>query len=150
MRSKKTFLTAAIVLTLASVAYSDLVITINGVDAAKEPFEKRGKDNLVIAVAGSTIASPDDYHIKLDGGVIDAIAGDDANSTGAKKEYSFAFADELELCIASLIINKDIVIDGISVKEGDIIYELVIFRISETDTIHAHGEDLATLRSYMQ
>jgi len=41
MYSQKTLLFIAGVLTMASVANADLILTLNGLDAAKEPLESK-------------------------------------------------------------------------------------------------------------
>jgi hypothetical protein len=146
MWSKKTFLSATAVLMLTTVANADLVLTLNGLDAVKESVEIKGKNNLIIAVAGSTEVEPEDCFIKADGGVIEAIAEANTVSPQAKTgEYSFTFEDELVPSTVSMIANNDMIIDGTSVKAGDTIYELVLFYISETDTVMAIGVNLEIL-----
>jgi len=146
MWGKKAFLLAAIVLTLTSAANADLVLTLNGFDTTTEFAEIKGKDNLVIAVAGDTEVYPNAYRIEAAGGVLKAKAGPTTASPQAKnEEYSFTFEDELALGTVSLIANNDMVIDGTSVKEGDTIYELSLFYISETDTVISCGLNLEIL-----
>jgi hypothetical protein len=89
MRSKKTLLSIAIVLLLTSAANADLVLTLNGLDTTGVPAEITGKDNLVIAVAGSTNIEPNAYSIEAGGGTINAIA--DPNMVNQQAEYSFTF-----------------------------------------------------------
>jgi hypothetical protein len=132
MWGKKTFLLAAIVLTLNSVTNADLVLTLNGLDAAKESIEIEGKDNIVIAVAGSTEVEPNTYYIKATGGTLETTVGPNA-------EYSFTFEDGQGLGVVSLTANNDTIIEGVPVGEGDTICELVLFYIQETDTIVAFG-----------
>lgn len=110
MWSKKTFLTAAIVLILTTVANADgashaaqVVLKVNGIDATTEIVEVEGKNELIIAVAGSTEIEPNTcaawlvpYSVEVEYGAIEAIAGDDTNSPQANSlEYSFSFGDKL-------------------------------------------------------
>ncbi|MFA5251408.1 MAG: NosD domain-containing protein [Phycisphaerae bacterium] len=136
MRSKKAFLLAIIALTLISSANADLILTFNGLDTTNECPDIKGKDNLVIAVTGDTEIDPNAYRIEAVGGVLEAKA--DSNTVGPQA-YSFTFEGELTSGSVSLIVNNDMVIDGVSVKAGDTIYELVLFYFSETDTVTAFG-----------
>ncbi len=142
MRSKKTFLLAVIILTLTSAANADLVLTLNGLDTTEGYAHIEGKNNLVIAVAGDTEVDPNSYHIEAVGGVLQANP-----NTVSPENYSFTFEDESMLGIVRLIVNNDMVIDGTSVKEGDMIYDLFLVYISETDTVISCGVNLETIIS---
>ena len=133
MYRQKVFLFAAIVLTMASTANADLILTLNGVDAAKEPLEIKGKNNLVITVAGQTQVNANDYSVTASGGGLEICTGD----------YLFTF--EGELGVVSLIASEDMVVDGISVVAGGTIYELVLFYIPETDEVIVFGINLESL-----
>jgi hypothetical protein len=136
MWGKKAFLSAAIVLTLISAANAELVLTLNGVDAAKEPVNTAGKNNLVIAVVSDANTDANSYSIKVNGGAI--------NST-ASGGYSFAFEGDMGIGDVSIVANNDMVIDGTSVKGGDTIHELILCYDPETDTVVAVGLNLEVL-----
>ncbi len=133
MNPQKIYLLAFLVLITASITNADLVLTLNGVDAAKEPLEIKGKDNLLIAVAGETQTDANRYSVITYCDVLKVHSGD----------YFFTF--EGESGVIDLIANKDMVINGISVEDGDKIYELVLFYIPETDTVIAFGINLEAL-----
>lgn len=129
------FLFATVVLTMVSVANADLILTLNGLDAAKEPIEIKVKTNLVIVVAGKTQVSANDCAIAAYGGTLEVHTGG----------YLFTFENELSVGAVSLITNKNMIIDGISVLAGGTIYELILFYIPETDTVIVFGFDLEAL-----
>ncbi len=144
MRNKKTFLLAAILLTLSSAAANaDLILTLNGLDTAKEPAEIKGKDNLVIAVAGDTEVEPNAYRIEAASGVLTPRSSAEDGIRG--RDYSFTFEDGLATGTVSLIANDAMVIDGTPVKAGDTIYGLILFYIPETDTVAAFGANAERL-----
>jgi len=131
---KRSFL-ILILLAVVSVANADLILTLNGVDAAKEPLEIKGKDNLVIAVASQAQVDANDYSITSSGGTLKAHTGG----------YLFTFEDELSVGSVSLIANNDMVIDSISVVAGGTIYKFVLFYNPETDIVIAFGINLESL-----
>jgi len=61
-----------ILLAIVSVANAELTLMLNGVDAAKERLEIKGKDNLVIAVAGQTQVDANDYFVTVSDGILEA------------------------------------------------------------------------------
>jgi hypothetical protein len=110
MWSKKTFLTAVIVLILTSATNAEVILTLNGFDATMEYAEVQGKNELIIAVSGSTEAEPNAYSITASGGAMEVIAGADNNNPQAQTEqYSFTFEDELTLGIVSVIANTELI-----------------------------------------
>lgn len=131
---KRSFL-ILILLAVVSVANADLILTLNGVDAAKEPLEIKGKDNLVIAVASQAQVDANDYSITSSGGTLKTHIGG----------YLFTFEDELSVGSVSLIANNDMVIDSISVVAGGTIYKFVLFYNPETDIVIAFGINLESL-----
>ena len=133
MRDQKTFLFAAFILAIVSVANADLSLTINGLDATTCPLEINAKDDLIIASAGKTQADANRCSVTASGGVLKAHSGG----------YLFTFEDELG--IIDLITNNDMIINGISIGAGDKIYELVLFHIPEKDTVIAFGINLEAL-----
>ena len=146
MCNRRTFLLAVAVLAVTSVANADLILTLNGLDTAKEPVEIKGKNNLVIAVAGDTKVDPDAYSVTATGGVLEPITEPNAISSQAEAgEYLFTFQDESTLGIISLIANEDMIIDDIPVLAEGTIYELNLFCIPERDTVIPFGIDLEAL-----
>ena len=118
------FLTAILVLTSASIAEADLILTLNGVDASDSPLIIWDVQELLIAVEGSTPREPNDVSLAAEGGVLEPL-GDPNN------RYSFAFDANSSEATISLIAEVDMVIDGNSVSPGTTVYELSLIHISE-------------------
>ncbi len=119
MYSQKIFLFAAIVLAMVSIADAELTLTINGLDATK-PMEIKGKENLVIAVAGASEAkAQEDLSVTCDIGKLEPLKKPD--------KYLFAFAGESGVGTISLNVNKELV------------YQLVLLYVPEKDTVIVFG-----------
>ncbi|MBN1392317.1 MAG: hypothetical protein JW947_05880 [Sedimentisphaerales bacterium] len=157
MQVGRAIVTAGVVLTLAATIQADpsplqnyaaagVILTLNGLEAASGFVEVNGKDNLVIAVGstslttggGDTEVEANAWRMESSGGVLEEITG------GA--EYSFRFEDELMPGVVRIIANNDMVIDGVLVKGGDVIYELYLFYTPETDIVTAFGLNLEILK----
>lgn len=65
-----------ILLAMVSVANADMILTLNGVDAAKEPLEIKGKNDLIIAVSGQTQVDVNDYSITASDDSLEVRTGD--------------------------------------------------------------------------
>jgi len=98
-----------IVLVMISVANADLSLTVNGLDATK-PLEIKGKENLVIAVAGESDAKAQDISVTCNMGKLEPLSG--PNTLAEKPtsgKYLFNFTDEIGLGVVSLKIDGDLV-----------------------------------------
>jgi len=129
MRSQKAFLFAAVVLIIASIANAGLSLTVNGLDATK-PLEIEDKEDLIIAVAGESDVKAQDISVTCYIGKLEPLS---EPNTLAKKptsgKYLFHFTDKTGLGIVSLKTH------------GDLVYQLVLFYIPETNTTIAFGLD---------
>jgi len=118
---------------MVSVANADLSLTINGLDATK-PLEIKGKENLIIAIAGQSDAKAQDISVTCDIGRLEPLS--EPNTLAEKPtsgKYLFNFTDEIGLGIVSLNVNKELV------------YQLVLFYIPETNTVIVFGVDKQAL-----
>jgi hypothetical protein len=133
MSTQKAFLLAVIVLISVSAAGADLNLTINGLDATK-PLEIRGKDNLVIAIAGQDSDKAQEISVTCDAGKFESLT---KPSKPAKEpalgKYLFTFTNESEVSTISLNVGKEIA------------YQLILFHIPETNTVIAFGVDKEAL-----
>jgi len=114
---------------MVSVANADLSLTVNGLDATK-PLEIKGKENLIIAVAGQSDAKAQNISVTCDIGRLEPLS--EPNTLAEKPtsgKYLFNFTDETGLGIVSLKIH------------GDLVYQLVLFYIPEKNTTIAFGFD---------
>lgn len=114
----KTLLITAIVLAIVSIADAELILTIDGLDAT-EPLEIKGKDNLIITIAGQSDTEAQDISVTCDTGKIEPLKETD--------KYLFTFTAESDVSTISLNVCKEIV------------YQLVLFYIPETDTVIEFG-----------
>ena len=118
-----------IVLVTISVANADLSLTVNGLDATK-PLKIKGKENLIIAVAGQSDAKAQNISVTCDIGRLEPLS--EPNTLAEKPtsgKYLFNFTDETGLGIVSLNVDKELV------------YQLVLLHIPETDKTIVFGLD---------
>ncbi len=120
MYRQKTLLFAAVILAIygpatASVSNADLILTLNGLDAAKELVEIKGKNNLVIAIAGQSDANAQDVSIACDNGKLEPLT--------EPGKYLFTVTDKSDVCTVSLNVGKEV------------FYRLVLFYIPESNSV---------------
>jgi hypothetical protein len=121
MRNQKAFLFASVVLAMVSIARADLTLTVNGLDATSKPLEIKGKDNLVIAIVGKSEAEAQNISVICNNGKLEPLTKPD--------KYLFTFLDESKVGTVNLNVAKEVV------------YQLVLFYIPETNTTIAFGLD---------
>jgi hypothetical protein len=126
MYNQKIPIFAIVILAVASIANAELTLTINGFDAAKLP-EIKGRDNLVITIAGQSDIEAQDISITCDTGKLEPLK--------EPGKYLFTFTAESDVSTISLNVCKEIV------------YKLVLFYIPETDTVIVFGLDKEALAS---
>lgn len=132
MRTRITFLFAAFVLAIGSIANAHLSLTINGLDVA-EPLEIKGKEDLIIAVVGKSETKAQDISVTVDRGKIEPLTEPNAPAEKASGEYLFTFTKEADVSTISLSVDNEIV------------YELVLFYDPEADTVIVFGLDKQAL-----
>ncbi len=76
MSKARAFLTAILVLTAASIAEADLILTLNGYDLSDSPLIQ-SLGELLVAVEGTTQIGPNDVSVGAAGGVLEPVP--DAN-----------------------------------------------------------------------
>ncbi|MCG7854144.1 MAG: hypothetical protein MIO92_16635 [Methanosarcinaceae archaeon] len=133
MRNPKAFLAAILVLTAASMAEADLILTVNGLDTAGI-LEIPCKGSLVIAVSGQSDVRLRDLAVISDTGRLEPliVAGTPAKER-VPGEYQLTFADEATVARVSL-------------KAGaEVVYQLVIFYVPQTGSATIFGIDKEAL-----
>jgi len=113
-----------IVLVMISVANAELILTINELEATK-PLEIKGKEDLIIAIAGKSEAKTQDISVTCDMGKLEPLT--------KPGNYLFTFTDESMVCTVSLNVDREVV------------YGLILFYIPETDTLIVFGLDKESL-----
>jgi len=109
---------------MISVANAELILTINELEATK-PLEIKGKEDLIIAIAGKSEAKTQDISVTCDMGKLEPLT--------KLGNYLFTFTDESMVCTVSLNVDREVV------------YGLVLFYIPETDTVIVFGVDKESL-----
>ncbi len=125
------FLTAAIVLMSSTIAGADPILTVNGLDTTNL-LEIRGKESLVIAIAGQSDAKTQDIYITCNAGKIRPLT---KSNEQVRPGYLFGFTDKSKAGTVNLNAGKDVV------------YRLVLFCIPPTDTVIVFGLDKEALVS---
>lgn len=113
---------------MVSIANAELSLTIRGLDTTK-PLQIKGKENLIIAIAGQSEAKAQEISVTCDKGRLELLT---KPSKRASDKYLFTFA-ESEVGTISLNVGKEVV------------YRLTLFYIPETDTVIVFGLDKEAL-----
>jgi hypothetical protein len=125
MHNPKAFLFIAVVLAMVSIARADLTLTVNGLDTTSKPLEIKGKDNLVIAIAGQSDIRAQDISVTCDAAKLEPLTKPD--------KYLFTFLDESN-------------VDTVRLNVGEaVVYRLTLFYIPESDTVIVFGVDKEAL-----
>ncbi len=129
MYGKRLFLFVAIFsaifgIAMVSITNEELSLTIEGLDESNPP-QIKGKDNLVITIAGQSDTEAQDISVTCDTGKLKQLKEPD--------KYLFTFTAESDVSTISLNVDKEIV------------YQLVLFYITETDTVIIFGLDKEAL-----
>lgn len=118
----RAFLSSVILFAMISVANADLILTINGLDVA-EPLEIKGKEDLIIAVAGKSEAKAQDISVTADSGKLEPLTEPNAPAEKASYEYLFTFTKEADVSTISLSVDNEID------------YQLILFKIPDANTV---------------
>jgi len=118
-------LTAAIVLTIASIANADLTLTVNGLDTT-EPIEVEPDHDIIFTVAGQTDEQKESYSVTCEmAGKLEPLPEPNTLGENLKEgDYFFTFTDE---AWCSVMVNLTV---------GDVLdYQLVLFKVPDANTI---------------
>ncbi|MDD5134037.1 MAG: right-handed parallel beta-helix repeat-containing protein, partial [Phycisphaerae bacterium] len=116
-----------IFLILVSPTNAEVVLTINGIDAAKEPAEIEGKEKLLIAIDGKTEKDVD-YSVTSEMGCkIELITEQISLAEKPQDYYLFKFEEKIGMGTVNLY------------ADDKHIYQLVLFYNPETDKVITFG-----------
>jgi len=134
MKTLMKILVCLVFLLFVSLVNAEVVLTLNGIDAAKQPVDIEGKENLLIAIGG-TIEKKVSYSVKVEmGGEIQPIEKLSSLAEAPTEQFVFNFSDaEAALSVVSLYAGDKKV------------YELVLFYDPEMKKTMAFGIDYEAL-----
>ncbi|AQQ08503.1 hypothetical protein L21SP3_00286 [Sedimentisphaera cyanobacteriorum] len=116
------------ILVISSIANAEVLLTINGIDAAKEFAEIKGGEEIIIAIEGEKEKDVNYFVTPEMGCKIEPITNIESVVKEPNASYLFSFEEE---GTALGVVNLH--------ADDDHIYELVLFYTPETDLIIAFG-----------
>lgn len=116
------------ILVTSSNANAEVVLTVNGIDVAKEPTEIKGGEEIIIAIEGEKEKDVNYFVTAEMGCKIEPITNIESVVKEPNDSYLFSFEEE---GTALGVVNLH--------ADDDHIYELVLFYTPETDLIIAFG-----------
>ena len=128
MKIVKMIVISAMALATASVVNAEVVLTLNGIDAVKEPVEIVGKEDLIVAVEGEVVEDVV-YLVTVEkGGEIKPVTSLESSVQKLPESFLFRFDEE----------NPSVGVVNLYAGD-DHMYKLVLFYNSATDTTIALG-----------
>ena len=159
MKSGSKLLIVAVIVSLSVLANAGIYMTVDGSNAAIQPFNASTSGEITFGLAGSAQIQQNKYDLTIvaDGGTLQDLDASGQNAVPSNElnfrisdlssvdNIKFVFNEGVNATRVALITNDDIVVDGIDATAGTTIYEMILFNLLDVGQIVVFGMDYPAL-----